>query len=437
MLLFCSHEEGYPGPLPESLVFPPVPLFCDDKTIEQPYNGTDLTYRYTMLTKELLWRYGEGQGTFTPPSTPSPGTGVSGLEYAMERLTDGYLADYSKPFFLHLAYENPHVPLFTSFDYQDSAEPSLRGFYGDAVSEMDRSVGAIMDTLQYTGMDENTVIVFLSDNGAWTHPNNGTCLMVSRGLYDIGTGISSRAVKGMSIFDGGSNAPFQGGKGSTWEGGMRVPAFLWGPSSLFPFPGDIIRAPISAMDLFPTLMDLLNLPAPEGVDGVSLKPLLWKTNTSYPHDCIYYWRERDLYAIRCGDYKAHFITRSGFNTSDAGEVHDPPIMFQVNWDPEESVPLTPELVDDYDEQLSYLIMKATAHVSSIERSKSLYLAQNFTLMPCCSDYRNISTPIGDVASDDSYLSLAKALANQQSDSSANVGIWWEKCVCSRFSTQGV
>ena len=262
-----SHEEGYPGPFPEGLVFPPVPLICDDKFVEQPFNMTDLTSRYTELTTELLFRFQEQsqRQRVTLKRTFDD-------SYVRSRIESGKL-DFSKSFFLHIAYENPHVPLFVSEEYMNSHNPSRRGLYGDSVQEMDASIGAILDTLDETGLAENTIVIFTSDNGAWINPNNG---------------LTPRPVKGMGPFDGGSNAPFYEGKGSTWEGGMRVPLVMYVPPSLqnknnqaSPKEKDsngpqFIRAPTMAIDLFPTLLDYAGVKLPENViiDGVSLRPLL-------------------------------------------------------------------------------------------------------------------------------------------------------------------
>ena len=247
--------------------------------------------------------------------------------------------DFTKPFFLHLAYENPHVPLFISTDYPpEGSSGSRRGLYGDSVSEMDHSIGQIVDTLsQYEGMLEDTLIVFTSDNGAWTDPSNG--------LND------ERVTHGVGPYDGGSNGPYTaGGKGSTYEGGFRAPFILSYPAAVPA--GQTIRVPITGMDLFPTFLDFAGVAVPKSVevlDGVSIKDLLLEgTAAGYEdekedvHECIYFWREHELYAIRCGQYKGHFITRSGFDTSDPGTAYDPPLLFNVEWDPAEHLPFNTE-----------------------------------------------------------------------------------------------
>ena len=163
-----------------------------------------------------------------------------------------------------------HVPLFLGDDYTGH---SRRGLYGDVAQEMDLSIGRIVGALKAAGVYDNTLIVFTSDNGAWTNPSNG--------LND------ERATKGVGPYDGGSNAPFFEGKGSTYEGGFRVPMVLSLPN-IIPA-GQIIRSPVTA------------------TGGVSLdkllltSPVVSSDSTELgPHECIYLWREKDLYAIRCG-----------------------------------------------------------------------------------------------------------------------------------------
>jgi arylsulfatase A-like enzyme len=240
-----SHEEGYPGPFPESIVFPPVPVITNGfKFIEQPFNASDLTSRYTSITQELIERFGYGQNN------------ILNNDIEVNNLFDDSL-DYSKPFFLHIGYENPHVPLFIGDDYDSS---SRRGLYGDVVQEMDLSIGKIIDSLEKASIADNTLIVFTSDNGAWINPSNG---------------LSDRPTKSVGLFDGGSNAPFYEGKGSTWEGGFRVPLLMSYPDEIPP--NQIIRAPVTAMDFFPTFIEFaanLELPKDRILDGVNLENLM-------------------------------------------------------------------------------------------------------------------------------------------------------------------
>ena len=266
------------------------------------------------------------------------------------------------------------MPLFLGDDYVGE---SRRGLYGDVVQEMDLSIGRIVESLKAADVYENTLIVFTSDNGAWTNPSNG--------LND------ERLTKGVGPYDGGCNAPFFEGKGSTYEGGFRVPMVLSLPS-IIPA-GQIIRAPVTGMDFFPTFLSFagVELPQDRVYDGVNLKKLLLSSNELPraggstdldPHECIYMWREKDLYAIRCGQFKAHFITRSGFDFSDQGTVQDPPLLYNVEWDPGEIIPLNTTFMKNK-KIVDELTLAATAHKSTIEHVPSEYLAQNMSRVPCC------------------------------------------------------
>lgn len=390
-----SHEEGYPGPMPEGLVFPPVPLMTNNYgIIEQPFNGSDLTDRYTALAEQLIYRFAVGQGQATGDllSSSPLGDNYFGLNDD-ELFGPGSGISFSDPFYMHVAYENPHVPLFLSDDYDPV---SLRGLYGDSVEEMDGSIGRILTALDNGNLMENTLVIFTSDNGAWVNPNNGLN--------------SNRPTKGMGPYDGGSNAPFFEGKGSTYEGGFRVPLVISWPSVI---PADqTIRKPVTAMDFFPTIMEMTNTPLPQNTifDGVSILSLMLSgdgggvaargvgdgeeiarnnNNNNYnydsdndPHECIYFWREHTLYAIRCGPHKAHFVTRSGFDFKEAPLTHDPPLLFNVNWDPSEAIPLNTSTVENA-VVVQYLTLQAKLHVDTIEVGASQYLAQNFSRVPCC------------------------------------------------------
>ena len=265
-----------------------------------------------------------------------------------------------------------HVPLFLGDDYTGQ---SRRGLYGDVVQEMDMSIGRIVDSLKAANVYDNTLIVFTSDNGAWTNPSNG--------LND------ERATHGVGSYDGGNNAPFFEGKGSTYEGGFRVPMVLSLPSTIPS--GQIIRSPVTAMDFFPTFLSFAGVVMPRDrvYDGVNLEKLLLTSKELNgdstvldPHECIFLWREKDLYAIRCGQYKAHFITRSGFDFSDVGTVQDPPLLYNVEWDPGEAIPLNTTFAKNK-EIVGELQAAAAAHKASIEHVPSEYTAQNMSRVPCC------------------------------------------------------
>lgn len=297
-----------------------------------------------------------------------------------------------------------HVPLFLGDDYSGQ---SRRGLYGDVVQEMDLSIGRIVDALKAAGVYDNTMVVFTSDNGAWTNPSNG--------LND------ERATKGVGPYDGGNNSPFFEGKGSTYEGGYRVPMVLSLPNTIPS--GQIIRSPVTAMDFFPTFLSFAGIEVPEDrtYDGVSLDKLLMNSKDVSsdsteldPHECIYLWREKDLYAIRCGQYKAHFITRSGFDFTDLGTVHNPPLLFNVDWDPGEAIPLNTSHFKNK-KIVAELEEAATAHIATIVHVPSEYTAQNMSRVPCC--------PRGHANGEIQEATLQLFPGP------------WEKCICTRVEQE--
>merc|ERR1711871_316421 len=156
------------------------------------------------------------------------------------------------------------------------------------------------------------------------------------------------------------------------------------------------------------------------LDGKSLRPLLEEGDAAGQfHDCLYYWREKTLYAIRCGAFKAHFFTRSGFNTSDPPLEHDPPLLYNIEWDAGEAVPLN---TMKYHKELLLLQKEADKHVDEIYNDKppSLYPQQDFSIMPCC-PRGALGTPVKTYSASYSNLSL----------DASKIPDFWEKCVCTR------
>jgi arylsulfatase len=135
-----------------------------------------------------------------------------------------------RPFFIYLAPNMPHVALDVAKPFEGK---SARGRYGDVVEELDHHIGRIVDALRELGLVKNTYVVFTSDNGPW----------ISKGEF------------------GGSTGPFRGGKVSTWEGGMRVPAIAWAPGRIRP--GQTCGRVAATIDILPTLASLAGVPPPK------------------------------------------------------------------------------------------------------------------------------------------------------------------------------
>jgi arylsulfatase A-like enzyme len=254
-----------------------VPLMRDEEIIERPANQNTIIKRYTEEAVKFVQK------------------------------------SKNKPFFLYLAHNLPHVPLFVSDKFRDK---SLRGLYGDVIEEIDYGVGQILNTLRSEGLAENTFVVFTSDNGPWLIFNE----------------------------HGGSAGLLREGKGCTFEGGMREPCIMWWPGKIKPA---VVNDMGSTMDIYTTILTLAGakVPTDRVVDGLDLSPALFGTGHS-PRKNMFYYRGAKLYAARKGPYKAHFITKSAYGKSKE-EYHDPPLLYNLEHDPSEKYDISkdnPEMI---------------------------------------------------------------------------------------------
>jgi len=214
-----------------------VPLMQQDEVVEYPVDQTTLTKRYT--------------------------------ENAVDFIKD----NKDKPFFLYVAHSMPHVPLYASSKFKGK---SARGLYGDVIEEVDWGVGEILKTLESLGIDDNTLVIFTSDNGPW----------------------ASKGDKG------GSALPLRGGKFLTYEGGMRVLMVArW--SGKFKA-GTVSDKVASTIDFLPTIAYLTGADLPKKeIDGKNIWKLLSgkKSKSPYKKEGFYYYKESTLEGIRKGDWK--------------------------------------------------------------------------------------------------------------------------------------
>ena len=180
----------------------------------------------------------------------------------------------NKPFFLYLAHPMPHVPLFVSSKFKGKSQ---QGLYGDVIMEIDWSVGEIMKKLKTEGLEENTLIVVTSDNGPWLNYGNHA----------------------------GNTAGLREGKGTSFEGGQRVPCIMrW--KGVIPS-GKICNKLSSAIDLLPTFAKIANAPLPKNkIDGVNLLPLLKGEDCIPRKDFYYYYNRNSLEAVTDGEFKLVF-----------------------------------------------------------------------------------------------------------------------------------
>lgn len=253
----------------------PVPLIRGREVIEHPVNQELLTKRYT----------------------------EEAVRWIRER-KDG-------PFFLYLAHNMPHAPIFAAPEFQDRSEG---GRYGDVIEEIDWSVGEVVRAIKEAGIEEKTLIVFTSDNGPWT----------------------------MFGPHGGTAVPLRGEKGTSWEGGFRVPG-------IFHWPGTIAPAEIDGMaanlDLYATFARLVGGDVPSekvGFQSLDLTGTLLRGEASP--------REQWLFgptAFRSGRYKIHLATKDRSSNPDTRKrepmaQHDPPLLFDLEADVSEQVDLSSE-----------------------------------------------------------------------------------------------
>ncbi|XP_055991560.1 N-acetylgalactosamine-6-sulfatase [Sorex fumeus] len=232
-----------------------------------------------------------------------------------------------QPFFLYWAVDATHAPVYASRPFLGTSQ---RGRYGDAVREIDDSVGQVLQLLRDLGLAQSTFVFFTSDNGA---------ALVS------------------APRQGGSNGPFLCGKQTTFEGGMREPAVAWWPGHIPA--GKVSHQLGTIMDLFTTSLSLAGLqpPTDRHIDGLDLLPaLLHGQLTDRP---IFYYRGNTLMAVTMGQYKAHFWTWtnsweefrqgidfcpgqnvSGVTTHTQQDHTELPLIFHLGRDPGERFPLS-------------------------------------------------------------------------------------------------
>lgn len=280
-----------------------VPLMDGEEIVERPANQFTITRRYTERAIDFM-KDSQAQG---------------------------------KPFFVYLAHNMPHTPLFVSPGFEGK---SAGGAYGDVIEELDWSIGRLMSALSELGLDKNTLVIFTSDNGPWL------------------------AMQSHS----GSAGSLRDGKGTTWEGGMRVPAIFWWPGKIQP---QTVTGIGSALDLMPTLASLSGAPlqADRVYDGVDLTPALFDGAAS-PRDILYYFRFTDIFAVRQGRYKAHFSVYGAFGGDGRTDLAQPQL-YDLESDPGEQFDIAaahPEIVAE----LKELARKEAASIVPVVNQLELY-----------------------------------------------------------------
>jgi arylsulfatase A-like enzyme len=201
-------------------------------------------------------------------------------------------------FFIYLSHNLPHIPLYASKRFLGK---SKRGLYGDVIEEIDYGVGLIINELKKLNLDKKTIVVFTSDNGPWL-------------VYKSHSG---------------SAGLLRNGKGTTWEGGVRVPTIFWGANIK---PG-LINEIGSTLDIYTTFLALAKIDTQKNmiVDGYDLSETLLRKKESQ-RDEMFFYKGDELFAVRLGDFKLHLKTTDWFKEP---KKHNPPLLFNLNIDPSE------------------------------------------------------------------------------------------------------
>lgn len=251
-----------------------------------------------------------------------------------ERSVDFIRRNKDNPFFLYVPHPQPHVPLFVSDRFKGKSD---RGLYGDVIMEIDWSVGQIIDALKANGLEENTIVIFTSDNGPWLSYGNHA----------------------------GSAFPLREGKGTAWEGGQREPFIIKYPKGI---PADkVINEPVMAIDMLPTIAEEVGAELPKNIiDGKSVLQLLKGTVDEGPQEAyFFYYRVNELFGVRYGKWKLYFPHRyRTMSGQELGKDGLPGAYRMVDmeeialYDLENDISETMNVADDYPEVVSEIQLLA-------------------------------------------------------------------------------
>lgn len=266
------------------------------------------------------------------PSDEAASTSLTGryTEAAVKFISE----NKDRPFFAYIPHNMPHLGIYASDKFKGR---SRRGLLGDVMEEVDDSVGRVLAAIKEGGIEKNTLILFSSDNGPWLLFKN----------------TKSHKKYGEARMHVGNAYPFRDGKGSTWEGGHRVPGIFYWPGVIEP--GTVEQSPCSTLDVLPTIFALIgaDLPSDRTIDGRDIRAYLAPKRFEgevEPFRFLYSYHDNRASAIRQGPWKLHIRIGSqlkdnyGFKAS-----RETPLLFQVEQDLGERIDRAgehPELVSD-------------------------------------------------------------------------------------------
>ena len=257
------------------------------------------------------------------------------------------------PFFAYIPFNMPHLGIHASESFLGR---SRRGLLGDVMAEIDDSVAQVRRVLEEQGLTENTLIIFSSDNGPWIT------------FQDT----ASHPKYGEARLHVGYAAPFRDGKGSTWEGGHRVPGIFCWPGTIA---GDgVERSPASTLDILPTVFALagVDMPNDRSIDGRDIRPYLMPQEYSGPvpaFEFYYSWADNKPSAIRIGPWKMHVRIASqtrndyGFQAS-----REKPLLFQLEQDLGERI----DRAGEQPERVAAMLATLSEFESQVEQEGSFW-----------------------------------------------------------------
>uniref|UniRef100_A0A3P8RQF9 Steroid sulfatase n=1 Tax=Amphiprion percula TaxID=161767 RepID=A0A3P8RQF9_AMPPE len=321
-------------------------LLRDHSIVEQPFTSENLTQRMTHEAVDFIER------------------------------------NSARPFLLFFSFVQVHTAVFASAAFRGT---SRHGIYGDAVHEVDWSVGQIMEALERLNLRENTLVYLTSDQGAH--------------LEEISA--SGEVMRGW-------NGIYKAGKSTNWEGGIRVPGILRWPGKIPS--GRQIDEPTSNMDLFPMVVQLSGASVPEDreIDGHDLMDLLQRKVERSNREFLFHYCNAYLNAVRWHpqnsssvwkafyftpnfypeDQTACFHTQVCFCSAKYVTYHDPPLLFDLTRDPSETTPLTPDTEPAFHSILAAMEEAVEIHQRSVKPVESQLTAGKLIwrpwLQPCCS-----------------------------------------------------
>ncbi len=293
--------DGHPQALRRRETWPPMPMMIDGVIVEQPVNVNLLTQQYTADAINFIAK------------------------------------NHSQPFFLFLAHAMPHTIIGASPDFIGSSD---NGLYGDAIEELDWSTGEVMRSLRSFGLEEETIVIFTSDNGATHHVKHESEELQRWFCADMTYG---------------SNAPLRGGKQATFEGGVRVPGIFRFPSVIEA--GKVVSTPAMITDVLPTMLDYLSVPLPQDrvYDGQTIRPLLEGSEKQVTRDLIF-GGDRAT-GIRSGKWKLQLSIQPSWMLPPLES--DQPLLFDLSSDIGE----TTNLADAHPDVVKRLLEKMTHYES--------------------------------------------------------------------------